>query len=288
MRYVSFPIFREVSFPIGGFQSGLDNADYVVLGVEFDETASYREGCNEAPDVIRQAANNLETLNVFNRKDIADSLIHDFGNIVFKERGDLFNSLRHTLGAARRRNQVPMMLGGEHTILAATGQPFKNALFLMVDAHCDLRSSYKENFWSHASAARRLLDVVQGDQLIQVGIRAISAEEIEFAKENNVRIYFSHEYSPSQFEHIVKTLDEQIDSYDGLYISVDMDGFDPAYVPGVGNPEPIGLKPLDVFRLIMSLPSPIGMDICELNPKYDPSGSSAVVAARLAMTLLTR
>lgn len=280
--------FKSTEIPIGGFQTDYDDAKYVVFGVEYDRTASYREGCGMAPDIIRETANNLETVDMFTSNDIGLMDIHDMGNLQFTTRENLFQSIREVLTKIRNDSKIPLILGGEHTITAATAHNFKNSLYVMLDAHSDLRESYNGDRWSHACAARRLLDIVDSKQLVQFGIRALSMEENEFAESNNIIRFFSHNHSHEEAKKIVETVNRLGEFYDGVYLTLDMDGFDPAFVPGVGNPEPLGLTTREVFSIISQIKNIVGMDITELNPKYDSSGSSQVVAARLAMHLLSR
>ncbi len=278
----------ETAIPIGGFQTEYEDADYVVFGVGYDQTASYRSGCGMAPDHIRETANNLETIDPFTGNDIGLANIHDMGNLEFDSREGLFTDIHDLISRIRADSKIPLMLGGEHTITAAIASNYKNSLFVMLDAHSDLREEYNGDRWSHACAARRLLDQVPGNQLIQFGIRAVSAEENEFAKANGVTRFFSHTFSEAQAEMIVDEVNRRSQAFDGVYLTIDMDGFDPAYVPGVGNPEPLGLTTREVFSIVSRIESIVGMDIVELNPKYDPTGVSQTVAARLAMHLLSR
>ncbi|RMG22458.1 MAG: agmatinase [Methanobacteriota archaeon] len=277
--------FTDPELPIGGFQAELELAEYVVIGLPFDETASFREGCADAPDAIRYYANNIEPINVFTGRDIAESMICDLGNLTFNRREDLFSKVQSIL--QQTHDKTPVLLGGEHTITAAVTERYKNHLFIMLDAHADLRDSYNGR-WSHACTARRVIDSIGAGSMIQFGIRAISREELEFAKEMKISQYFAHEWSPKTEKELLLEVNERIESYDGIYLTLDMDGFDPAYVPGVGNPEPLGLSTREVFSILSKLPKIDGFDITELNPSFDPSGTSQSVAARLALFLMSR
>ncbi len=277
--------FIPPDYPIGGFQADLEVADYAVMGLTFDATASFREGCGTAPDAIRYYANNIEPINVYTKKDIAESMVHDFGNLIFEGREDLFAKVASIL--SKTRGKVPMLLGGEHTITAAVTERFKNHLFIMLDAHGDLRDSYGDK-WSHACVARRIVEELGSGSMIQFGIRAITREELDYAKEMEISQYFAHEWSVKVESELIHEIQERFESFDGIYLTLDMDGFDPGFVPGVGNPEPLGLSPREVFSVLSKLPKFDGCDIVELNPSFDPSGASQSVAARLAHFLLTR
>lgn len=277
--------FNEPDLPLGGFQSSLANADYVVLGLPYDATASFRSGCGDAPDQIRHFANNLEPINIYNGTDIAESMICDLGNLKFENRLDLFDKVNSVL--EETKGKFPLLLGGEHTITAAVTKRFKNHLFLMLDAHGDLRDSYGDQ-WSHACVARRIVEDLGEGSMIQFGIRAITNEELEFARKMGVSQYFAHQWNQETEKTFLKEVYEKLESFDGIYLTLDMDGFDPAFVPGVGNPEPLGLTTREVFSVLSKLPQLDGCDITELNPLFDHSGASQSVAARLALFLLTR
>ncbi len=276
---------NETDIPIGNFQSEIKNAEWVVLGVPFDETASFRQGCGNAPASIRQFAINLEPVNPFNEKDIAEVFVHDFGDLEFSGREEMFHRIQSILRLTSHAK--PMLLGGEHTITASVADRFKNHLFLMFDAHADLRDKYDENVWSHACVARRLVEKIGGENLIQFGLRAVTKQERRFAKESEIMQIFAHDWTRNKEEKLLQEIQERLPSYEGIYLTLDMDGFDPAFVPGVGNPEPLGLTTRELFSFVSKLPRVDGADITELNPKYDNTGCSQAVAARLALVVLS-
>ncbi len=275
---------EPTDIPLGGFNASLDVADHFVVGAPLDETASFRSGCGDAPLEIRKMASNLEPVDIYTWSDIADVFVHDFGDIIFENREDLFRKIETLMNTYT--SKTPLMLGGEHTVTAAVANRFKNHLFIMLDAHADLRDSYNGNHWSHACVARRLVEKVGGEHLFQIGLRGITKEEKQFATENGIRQYFSFIWRKHIIEYAVNEIKDLLPSFEGLYLTVDMDVFDPAFVPGVGNPEPLGLTPREIFQILDLLPRYDGMDIVELNPQFDPTGASQSVAARLAMFLL--
>ena len=274
----------EAIKPIGGFQSSYDNSEFVVFGVPLDTTASFRSGCALAPTSIREYASNLETVDPYTHRDIAEVLIHDAGDL----EDDYLGKLEKYVAKASMDNKKILVLGGEHSILASVAKSYHKHLFLVFDAHADLRNEYMGDQQSHACAVRRLLDIINPEQLILFGTRAVSVEERKYIEENNISVFWGHTWDKDTERELLSLVEEKLVNLDGLYLSVDMDGFDPAYSPGVGNPEPLGLSARELFSLIQQLPDIAAADIVELNPSYDTSGASSSLAARLAMHILSR
>lgn len=275
---------RETDKPIGGFQSSYEDSEFIFLGVPHDATASFRSGCIQAPESIREYASNLETVDPYTQRDIAEVLIHDAGDL---EDDFLANLEQYVMKVSGDKKKL-LAIGGEHSILAPIGKSYANHLFLVFDAHADLRDEYQGDPQSHACAVRRLLDFIKPSQLILFGTRAVSSEERKYIKDNNIAVFWGHTWDDKTKTELLELVRARLEILDGLYLSVDMDGFDPAYAPGVGNPEPLGLTPKEFFSLLQKLPDIAAADINELNPKYDPSGTSSALAARLAMHLLSR
>lgn len=275
---------RETDKPIGGFQSSYEDSEFVVLGVPHDATASFRSGCELAPTLIREYASNLETMDPYTDHDIAEILIHDAGDL----EGNYLENLELYVKKVSDDGKKLLVLGGEHSILAPIAKSYPNHLFIVFDAHADLRDEYMGDPQSHACAVRRLLDIIKPDQLILMGTRAVSAEERKYIEDNRIVVFWGHTWDEKTEAKMLELVRERLENLDGLYLSVDMDGFDPAYAPGVGNPEPLGLSSKDFFSLLQGLPDISAADINELNPKYDPSGTTSALAARLAMHILSR
>jgi arginase family enzyme len=143
---------------------------------------------------------------------------------------------------------------------------------LQIDAHSDLYDDFEGNRFSHACAFARIMEESLADRLVQVGIRAMTGHLKEQAHRFGVEVLDMRAWERGMRP-----------SFDGpVYISIDLDGIDPGFAPGVGHPEPGGLSVRDVIELIHTIPGPIvGADIVEYNPSVDPTGLTAVVAAKL-------
>lgn len=268
--------------------SELENAGYVVVGLPFDGTASFRSGSRDGPDAIRFASFNFESYDSYYDIDLSEAAICDIGNVELGADPAYAEETIKEAVAFLPKNAVPIFFGGEHSITPAIveglGRRFapESLGVLVLDAHLDLREEYGCTRYSHACASRRILEKKAVGGYASIGIRSASREEHLFAKENNVPFFTARDVRD---EGIDSVLDQALESISGcrrLYLSIDLDVLDPAYAPAVGNPEPFGLGSWDVKRVIERIaPLAIGIDINELTPAYD-RGETALLAARLA------
>ena len=280
----------------GGFQHGIAISDSIIFGAPLDDTPSYKPGCGEGPKFVREAAYNIETMNIFNWRDLEEVCYHDAGDLDFErlkiiETASKIQEIQKIIDAITRAGKRPITIGGEHTVMVGSRNSFKDCLYLIFDAHADLRSSYKDNPYSHACASRRLLDpgYLEPDQLFQIGIRAVCPEEVKFTRQNKVIQVLAPDFSGENVRNVTRQLDDIASSYRGIYLSIDTDGFDPGFAPGVGTPEPFGIAPIDALKLLRDTNSPIlGADINEFNPREDAGGITSVLCAKLLFYLLTK
>lgn len=275
-----------------GYKSDLEFSKYVIFGAPHDMTTCYRPGTRFGPPAIREASLNIETYSYFSQRDMSEVRIHDIGDIFLTgKHRDRLNQIETVLKKITNDwNKIPLMLGGEHSITIPVREVFnKDVLFVIFDAHGDLREQYLDEPYSHASMTKRLLDKINPDQVLQVGIRAQSLEEIEFVKENPELIQLSSlDINRNGFDWTVKNFKDKVDQFDKIYISVDIDGYDPSFAPGTGTPEAMGLNPYLVFSLIHEIKNEkiIGVDINEVNPSYDHSGITSILAAKTLYEIL--
>ena len=267
--------------------SELEGSDYVVVGMPFDGTASFRSGSRDGPDAIRLASFNFESYDSYYDVDLGQLSICDLGNMdlgadpVYAE-----ETIKEGV-ALLPRAAVPIFFGGEHSIapaiveaLALRNRP-EGLAVLVLDAHLDLREEYGCTRYSHACASRRILEKPGVRAYASIGIRSGSREEFAFARESDVSYFTAREVRDRGIDHV---LDRALVCLGKrpLYLSIDLDALDPAYAPAVGNPEPFGLTSWDVRRVIERVaPLAVGLDINELTPAYD-HGETALLAARLA------
>ena len=278
----------------GGFQNTVELSDYVIFGAPLDDTPSYRPGCRKGPKFIRESAINIETTNIFNWEDLENIKYHDAGDFNWPETLETVKKvqeIQHIVDSIKNVGKIPITIGGEHTVMVGSRNAFKDCLYIIFDAHADLRSKYQNNPYSHACASRRLLDenYVDPQQLYQIGIRALCPEEVKFIKENNIKQILAPKFTADTVRNVIKEINDIGSSYKGIYLSIDTDGFDPAFAPGVGTPEPFGINPNDVLTLLNEMEVPVkGMDINEFNPSQDAGGITSVLCAKLILYILTK
>jgi len=257
-----------------------------VFGIPFDSTHSYKPGCRFGPDVIRDAFNNIEIFHPQFGIDLEDVNIEDLGNtthtVSASQMIDMVGKITKELVA---KNRQLFILGGEHSLTYGTYMSFpKETGYVVFDAHYDLRDEYANTKLSHAAYLRRIVEKRGADNILHVGARAFVKEELEFLKEHNIKTISDKQVREGKGPQLLK---EFASSFDSMYTSFDLDVLDPAYAPGVGNPEAAGMTSRELFDLIYSLENKkvTGVDIVELNPQYD-NGATASIAAKIMSTLI--
>jgi len=257
-----------------------------VFGIPFDSTHSYKPGCRFGPDVIRDAFNNIEIFHPQFGIDLEDVNIEDLGNtthtVSASEMIDMVGKITKELVA---KNRQLFILGGEHSLTYGTYMSFpKETGYVVFDAHYDLRDEYANTKLSHAAYLRRIVEKRGTDNILHVGARAFVKEELEFLKEHNIKTISDRQVREGKGPQLLK---EFVSSFDSMYASFDLDVLDPAYAPGVGNPEAAGMTSRELFDLIYSLENKkvTGVDIVELNPQYD-NGATASIAAKIMSNLI--
>ena len=257
-----------------------------VFGIPFDSTHSYKPGCRFGPDVIRDAFNNIEIFHPQFGVGLETVNIEDLGNtthtVLASQMIDMVGKITKELVA---KNRQLFILGGEHSLTYGTYMSFpKETGYVVFDAHYDLRDEYANTKLSHAAYLRRIVEKRGADNILHVGARAFVKEELEFLKEHNIKTISDKQVREGKGPQLLK---EFASSFDSMYTSFDLDVLDPAYAPGVGNPEAAGMTSRELFDLIYSLENKkvTGVDIVELNPQYD-NGATASIAAKIMSTLI--
>ncbi|MCH7648108.1 MAG: agmatinase [Nitrosopumilus sp.] len=257
-----------------------------IIGIPFDATHSYKPGCRFGPDAIRDSFNNIEIFHPELQVDLETVNIEDLGNtrhtVVASEMIDMVKKITTELVAKQRQLFI---LGGEHSITFGTYTSFpKETGYVVFDAHYDLRDEYADIKLSHASYLRRIVEERGSENILHVGARAFVKEELEFLKENNIKTISDKEIREGKGPQLLK---DYVSSFDSIYSSFDLDVLDPAFAPGVGNPEAVGITSRELFDLIHSFGETkvTGVDIMELNPYHD-DGSTASLAAKIMSTMI--
>lgn len=245
-----------------------DNSRVVILPIPLDRTTSYVPGTRNGPHEILVASSHMELWDEETETDV-----HSIGIFTLPEMDFPFASMDEVVEEIRRvtaelvnRGKFPIVLGGEHSItgpvVAAVAARHPGLSVLQIDAHADLRDSFMGTRHNHACAMRRVLDHAR---TTQVGIRSLSLEEAAAARSLETRIFYDWNMrkDPDWIDRVVDSLGQTV------YITIDVDGFDPAIMPATGTPEPGGLswpEALTLLRRVIESRTVVGCDIVELSP----------------------
>lgn len=272
-----FKMFIKTT-PFTGFPTSLEASDFVVFGVPFDHTTSYLPGSRFAPDEIRKASINIETYYISLDTAIEEIPIYDLGNLILSTVGDIqemLDKVEFVVSELIKINKIPVILGGEHLITLAAIHGITKSLgkdfhIIHFDAHFDLHDVFDNNKLNHATVMRRILDKdnFEPSRIIQIGMHAPSRDEYLFLKENGMLCFSSFAFQ-DDFKETSKKLSDHLENIRNAYITFDMDVFEPAFAPGVANPEPGGLtyhQILKIIKLVTDKVNIIGFDLVELNP----------------------
>lgn len=242
-----------------------DAVKFGILGVPFDSTATYKPGARFGPTLVREASYNFERYNLILDKNL-DASSYDFGDVQVIH-GNFKKTCVHiqsTVSELVNEDIIPIIIGGEHTISYGVlkALEIENTTIIHFDAHMDLRDQYMNKKYSHATVMRRIFDM-NPKEVVQIGIRSCSHDEISFAGENKIKYYSSMDINED-----IKRVEKTLKNLEGsLYVTVDMDVLDPAYAPSVGNPAPCGLNSFQLERLIHCLKGKkvVGLDLAEVS-----------------------
>ena len=248
-----------------------ENAKYIIQSAPYEHTSSYLEGSAKGPAAIIEASKYVEFydeelgVETVRTAPIATLEAIDFTGKYDKDAVDLIASETEKIINA---GKIAVSFGAEHTVtygfVQAYAKKYDNLTVLQIDAHSDLRESYHDNIYSHASVMARVKDM--GINLCQAGIRAQCIEEAEEIKRNpKIHTYYAHQIR--QNSNWVKDIVN--DMTENVYITIDADGFDPSIMPAVGTAEPNGLfwnETLDLLRETCKNKNVVGFDIVECAP----------------------
>ena len=268
-------------------RSTLDDSDFAIFGVPFDGTSSFRSGTAQAPERIREASHNFETFKFEHGEDMESIRYCDLGDLEEFENVDLMmQGVEAFSSDLVRKNKFPIALGGEHSISPAIVKSFEDIGVISLDAHLDFRNEYEGEKNSHACSTRRISDSVGVEGVVPIGVRSMSKEESKDAEELGLRFISSYAFQkdPNMKEAVERALKWM--GREKIYLTLDMDVFDPAYAPGISNPEPFGLEPIEIKRCINHLADRlVGFDVVEVSPPFD-NGNTSALAARLVREVI--
>jgi len=285
-------LFTSQSNVFSGLQRPFEKAKYVLFGVPFDATSTYRTGARFGPNAIRQASLNIETYSFRSGIDVEDLALYDAGDLhVSMDAQKTVDKTKLVVEAILTAGKMPVALGGEHTITLGTakglGAKAAKTAIVSFDAHLDLRSEFLGLKLSHTTFMQLINEEMKPAKIIEVGTRSVCKEELAYAKKAGVEFFTSQQIIKQGSLLIAEQLREKLLPYEYLYLTVDMDILDPAYAPAVQNPEPEGITTTDLVDLVCGLCDKrvVGFDVLEIAPIYD-QGVSAIVAAKVVFEML--
>jgi len=271
-------------------ESSFDEAKFVIFGVPYDKTSSFRFGASKAPAEMRLAGWNFETFNIKTGFDLRDAKFHDYGDLDVKDDKpqEMVKKVKEFTSKILSKNKIPIALGGEHSITPGIIQAFPHDVcVLSLDAHIDFRQVYENESYNHACATRRISDHIGIKNIAVLGIRSAEKEEFEEAKKQGLFFIDAFEIKKTGIKKSLEKTKNYLKNKK-IYLTLDIDVIDPAFAPGTSTPEPFGLTPMDIIECIDCFsPNLIGFDVVEVCPTYD-LGQTALLATRIIRYVIDR
>jgi len=271
-----------------------EKAEVVILPVPYEATTTYRQGCKYGPEAILEASQQVEYYDDELEREVWPSGIHTHPAISDTRNGQIaaeamLQTTQATVQKLVQDGKFVIALGGEHSITAGIVTAYQQAYpeepftVVQIDAHGDLRHEYEGSIYNHACVMRRIVEL--GLPTVQIGVRSLCREEADLIKEKGLTVVRAQELA-SQPDWITQTLSHI--STQRVFLTIDLDGVDPAAMPGVGTPEPGGLSwfaLLSFLRQLFQSYEVIGADVMELAP-ISGSVVSEFTAAKLVYKLI--
>ncbi|MCL2378348.1 MAG: agmatinase [Defluviitaleaceae bacterium] len=268
-----------------GCDKSFHEAKFVLVGVPFDSTTSYRPGARFAMKNMRAESYAIETYSPYQDKDLEDTAVFDAGDLELSIGNTemVMGQIEEFIETIMKAKKVPAIIGGEHLIsfpaIKAIHKYYPDMHVLHFDAHADLRDDYLGAKLSHATVMRRVWELLGDNRVHQFGIRSGEKSEFLWGK-NHVN---TQKFNFDGLGHIVESLKGK-----PIYLTIDLDVLDPSIFPGTGTPEAGGVSFSELLGAINLLHGSniIGFDMVELSPIHDPSGVSTAVACKLLREIL--
>lgn len=276
-------------------QSTYKAAKVVILPIPYEKTTTYRQGCQNGPEAIITASDQLEAYDIELEREICQDIgiytVQAIANT--KINPDLtpeaaMEAIVDRVSELLTDGKFMIALGGEHSITAAIVKAYQQKLsqpftVIQIDAHGDLRHCYEDSIYNHACVMRRVLDL--GLPILPIGIRSICLEEAQLIKQQQIPVVWAKDINRNSdwIEQAIANI-----STEKVFITIDLDGLDPSLIPGVGTPEPGGLNWYELTKFLQRIFTQhqvIGCDVMELAPTSD-SVVSEFIAAKLVYKLI--
>jgi len=260
-------------------------SEIIIVPVPYDETSTWMKGADKGPDAILDASVNLEFYDIETSSEAHLKGIFTVPPVIQKESPELLTEdVYYRILTLLADNKFPVVIGGNHTVSIGSVKAFSEFYYdlsvLQLDAHSDLRQEYEGSKFNHACAMARAREFAP---IIQVGIRSMSAEELPYVERD--RIFYSHELYNNK-----DLYKKAIDKLSGnVYITIDLDVFDPSLMPSTGTPEPGGpayFELMHFLRDVIKSRNVVGFDVVELCPSATNKAPD-FIAAKIIYQLLS-
>lgn len=261
-----------------------EDSSIAVLPIPFDKTSSWMKGSERGPKAIIEASMNMELYDLETNYEVYKKGIFTSEEILSNNSEEMIKRVYDRATELIKDGKFIVALGGEHTVafpvIKAHNNIFDDISILQLDAHSDMRDSYLGNKYSHACVMARVKEI--NDNIVAVGIRSLDSSELDNIDKNNTFFARDIHNTKNWIREAVSKLNKNV------YISIDLDVFDPSIMPSTGTPEPGGLKWYPVIRLLREVcanKNVIGFDVVELCPTENKAPN--FLAAKLIYKLLS-
>lgn len=262
-----------------------DSSEIILIPVPYDGTSTYGKGADQGPEAIFNAAENMELYDIETNSEVYKKGIFIAETVSEDSSPEaMTNAVETAVRAHLDTGKFVTMLGGEHSVsigsIRAFRKKYENLTVLQIDAHSDLRPEYNGTPYNHACA---LHEASQTCNAVQVGIRSMDTVELPFVKKENFFTSYDIRSNKDWINDVVARVGDKV------YITIDLDAFDPAIMPSTGTPEPGGLfwnETLDLLKAVFRKSDVVGFDIVELAP-MDGLTAPDFLAAKLYYKLLS-
>ncbi len=262
-------VSTECDVPFLGIQHAFEEAENTLIPVPFDATSSWLKGTDRGPRAILHASNALEDFDIETGLVLSKKGFHTMPAVIKSEPEKMLEQVQRHVARSLKNGKLPCVIGGNHTIslgaVNAVLAEYPDVSVLHIDAHTDYRDEYQGSKYSHASVMRRVGE--KCDNVVSVGVRSTSQEEQAFLKPEKVFYAGDIMKQPKDWNDWIDEITHELDP--DVYISIDLDAFDPAEIPAVSTPEPGGLSWAFVTTLIKAVAkhhNVVGFDVVELCP----------------------
>ena len=275
---------RNISTFIG-CDNEYNESKIVLFGAPFDSTTSFRPGTRFASSAMRTESIGIETYSPYQDLDLEDIPVFDAGDLelTFGNASVTLDTITEFSKKVLEDSKIPFMIGGEHLVtlgsIRAVAEKHPDLHVIHFDAHADLREDYMGEKLSHATVMRRTWEILGDDRIFQFGIRSGEKNEFYWGKDHVKTSKFTF----FGLEDVIQNLKDK-----PVYFTLDLDVLDPSIFPGTGTPEAGGVTFNELLGAIMKLAplNIVGLDINELSPVYDHSGTSTAVACKLVREII--